>query len=106
MRKINKQRTGEWIAVVLVGSNLNKCWCTTIAVIYYDNQPVTYPMVGTNNKNLFVNCVLLGLWSHQVCDNVLPLIALMVVNMLEVGGDYSSQDTQNILNVWPFTGLH
>ena len=89
MRKIGNQRTGEWIADVLVGSNLNKCWYTTIPVISDDNQPVTYPMVRTNNKNLFVNGVYLGLWSHQVHDKILPLVALMIVNMLEVGGDYS-----------------
>ena len=66
---------------------------------YANNQLVPETIGGENNKKLSSNGVEFVLECDQVCVKLFPLIAPMVVNMLEVGGNS---------NLWSFTltGLH
>ena len=76
-----------------------------LPAFFSNNQHVTHPKLGTNNRRLDTNNVSLGLVSGQVCYNVLPLIIPMLVHVLEFGGDYTSQFHNNIMNEFPLNGL-
>ena len=85
--KPGKKTTGEWSSGGSAGSNFKNSETLIPPDVSTNNKRLPQPTRGADNLEFPLNEVGIGLVSVQVCDEVLPSIAPIMMHVLEFWGD-------------------